>query len=549
MRSSIFAAIILLIGSLLAGLGFCALLPPFEGFDEIAHYSYIQQVAQTGTWPRALGPMSAEVEDYQRMIPGVGGASYPAFFAASPDSIQAVAKAIHAERDPGRPWRPGVGKNWEGQHPPLYYAVLAPLWSASKGLSIYAQLFLLRGMSYLFAWGGLVIATISLARRNGNSSVTPFVIIGPALWPAVFPMWFPEMARLGNDSLVLLLLALAWVVAKKAHSERGRLFHFGLLGFLCGLALLTKATALPFVAALGLFLIWRVWCARDNGAALRVTGVQLLVFCLVTVAIAGWWYVENLLVVGNFVGSNDIYLLDKQGGLLKGLKENFSLPLTVSGFGATVMTFLWVGTWSGVLPPRLTELPLGILLFIIVVGWILYAVRVRRISSLNVVALLTLAFFVAAVLKQTLVYIAWVRVNSGAAWYLHSLAPLLAPFVAIGLAETARWRRARWIIGAISIYPLFFLLFATAMELFYFAGCLGEKPVDPHFGLMATVACAGSPLTVLDNLAVFGSPALSIPVFGVGCAVMLGGVVLVIARSHFFSRGLPGPSLSFGAAA
>jgi hypothetical protein len=99
--------------------------------------------------------------------------------------------------------------------------------------------------------------------------------------------------------------------------------------------------------------------------------------------------------------------------------------------------------------------------------------------------------------------------------------------------KTIRKERARWLIGALSIYPVLFLAFATAMELFYFSGCLGEKPADPHFGFMAIIACAGSSKSLLGNLAVLGNPAFAIPLFAAGWAVMLAGVVLVIAQSHF----------------
>jgi hypothetical protein len=58
-----------LAGSLVAGLGFCALLPPFDGFDETAHYSYIQQIAQTRTWPWLNDPISADVDDYLEVAP------------------------------------------------------------------------------------------------------------------------------------------------------------------------------------------------------------------------------------------------------------------------------------------------------------------------------------------------------------------------------------------------------------------------------------------------------------------------------------------------
>jgi hypothetical protein len=56
----------LLVGSLLIGLSFAALLPPFEGFDETAHYSSIEQIAETGKWPRLNDPIAAEVSDYLR---------------------------------------------------------------------------------------------------------------------------------------------------------------------------------------------------------------------------------------------------------------------------------------------------------------------------------------------------------------------------------------------------------------------------------------------------------------------------------------------------
>jgi len=50
MRKSDF--ILLVSAILLIAVGFLAVLPPFEGFDETAHYSSIQQIADTGTIPR-----------------------------------------------------------------------------------------------------------------------------------------------------------------------------------------------------------------------------------------------------------------------------------------------------------------------------------------------------------------------------------------------------------------------------------------------------------------------------------------------------------------
>jgi hypothetical protein len=534
MRQPLFAAIILLVGSLLAGLGFCVLLPPFEGFDETAHYGYIQQIAQTGTWPRLNDPMPTEVGDYLQVAPSSrargGRWSYPDFFAEPPETIRAGAAAIHAERDPARPWRAGKSTNWESHHPPLYYALLAPVWSVSKAWSIHAQLALLRGVSYLLAWGGLVVATVWIARAK-PAPFAPLLVVAPALWPTLFPMWFPEMARLGNDSLILLLLAVAWVVTDKAISPGGTIRHFALLGAICGLGLLTKATMLPFIAALALFLTWRAWRARGDGAALRRSLAQLLVLCLVAAAISGWWYARNLLDTGDVLGSFATIALERQGGLLQGLSEKFSLLKATAGLGATAMTFLWVGTWSATLPPRILEIPLTILVVVLAAGWISRAARTRLMSSLDAIALLTLVLFVAALLWQTLIFMVLMAVYSGSAWYLHSLAPLLAPMVGRGLAETATWRRARPLIGALLVYPLLFLPFATALQLFHYSGCLAPPIHEPHVGLSAAAACAAAPRELLGNLAVLGNPALGLPLFGAGWLAMLTGVAVVIAQA------------------
>ena len=53
----------LLLASLLIGLGHVAALPPFEGIDERAHYSYIEQIAKTGTLPRFGDKIRQDVQD------------------------------------------------------------------------------------------------------------------------------------------------------------------------------------------------------------------------------------------------------------------------------------------------------------------------------------------------------------------------------------------------------------------------------------------------------------------------------------------------------
>ena len=56
---------LLLLAVALLGIAHVAFLPPFEGYDENAHWSYIQQIAdQSRLPPAAKSWLSGDVEDY-----------------------------------------------------------------------------------------------------------------------------------------------------------------------------------------------------------------------------------------------------------------------------------------------------------------------------------------------------------------------------------------------------------------------------------------------------------------------------------------------------
>ena len=93
-----------------------------------------------------------------------------------------------------------------------------------------------------------------------------------AAWPLIFPMWFPEMGRLGNDSLITVFAALTAVLAWRV-SVDGALRHFLLLGVVLGLALLTKATFLPVTAAILLTLGMQALLPNASDRRNRIIGV------------------------------------------------------------------------------------------------------------------------------------------------------------------------------------------------------------------------------------------------------------------------------------
>jgi hypothetical protein len=534
---------LLLIGSLLIGLSFAALLPPFEGFDEIAHYSYIEQIAETGRWPRLNGPIAQEVTDYLDAAPGPttslqGRWSYRAFFAAPPETVARARAIVHTPRDPSRPWQPGAGSNYEGQHPPLYYALLAPVFNLSMGWSFERQFLLLRGLSYLIGWISLCIVTfLPSVNLQKDRRVKTAMALAPALWPALFPMWFTEMGRLGNDCLVTLWAACAAVLILRLSLKDG-LFNYVLLGIVCAFGLLTKATFLPLTAAIFFFLCYRTWTARGDKPQFRQFARGLAAFVAIVIVISGWWYGKNLYDTGSLIGSKDElqqlaldHRLSVKGNLVSlALEKLQTIPprALVSGLiGSNLLDFVWGGTWSFVLPPLLSELPLIILVFVIVVGYLRAVVRTPPSGS-EWIYPLTLAFFLAGLFHDLLIVFAVLGTISIGVHYLHSLAPILAPMVGRGVAEVCRWRATRPFVGAILLYPSLFLPFGTGVLALYYAGC-GDKYADHAFyNFSSAQSCILDVTGIIHNLSVLGDPWLSITLFIFGWTLMLIGMILSI---------------------
>jgi uncharacterized membrane protein YeaQ/YmgE (transglycosylase-associated protein family) len=518
--------IALLAAALLIGVAQIAELPPFEGFDEIAHYSYIEQMAETGTWPCFDCPLSAEVNEYLQVGPSSlkAGYSYQGFFASAPSVVENGRVAIHSDRDASRGWRPGVGGNWQAQHPPLYYLVMAPFYNTSKSMSLGAQLFFLRSVSYLMAWIGLCLACFSTFSKPQSPLVNASLMLAPALWPYLFPMWFPEMARLGNDSLVILLAACACIALKKLSESDASIIRHGVLGAIFGLGLLTKATFLPFAIVTAGFLAMQVWRARAVSSTLRRRACGLIAFLLTIGAISGWWYLGKYIETGSALGSFDQIVLNHSGGLLNGLRHNGSLrKVFIDWPSFLASSFVWVGTWSFVRWPPISILPLTTMIWLIAAGY-LGAARDSVRKSMDCLPALTFAALLFALFNHSLVFIAAYGAVGGSGWYVHSFLPILAPLVGFGLARTVLISETRRVMFVLGLYPLVFLPAMMLTQGLFFAGCdlrpNETSPIDPSLLL----GCLGDLSGKVHNLSMLSYPWVAISFFFFGWASLAIGV-------------------------
>ena len=126
------------------------LIPPGEGFDEIGHYSYISLLADEGRIP-VIGTDSMDMswEQRRRGFPDPYDAlgprmTYQRFFEQPPDVRREAILAWYGPPDEPIRFQQGIGSNWQGQHPPLYFALMVPVYKLAGGLSIGHRLLWLR---------------------------------------------------------------------------------------------------------------------------------------------------------------------------------------------------------------------------------------------------------------------------------------------------------------------------------------------------------------------------------------------------------------------
>lgn len=462
----------------LLGVAFICFLPPWEGYDEVAHYSYAQQVADTGQAPSVeQGRLAKDVETYMRLAPTPysttlpfdenGGITYRSWFSRA-DASQTLP---HEPPSSERHFSAGTASNWQAQHPALYYRLIAPWMLMTADLSWATQLFILRLVSWSLAFAGMVISVLATARAI--SVVRPelsdmYARIALA-WPLLFPGFFPEFARLGNDSLVLLLLSFVWAVLVQRLIAPQRMYWYLGLGVLLSLGGLTKVTFLPVSGAVFGWLLWMG--AQTPGWRQRVQGWSgALLVIAIYFGVTGEGYLANLAERGSLSGLAELSRNEVPGAFywLGAFQHPVEVIKGVLGMG---MTFVWGGTASSAYPPIIFVLPV-VLLFIALIGFSVALLRGKS-HDLAILAFMITAAVTSGLIYYLLVRIAVTEVGAGApGWYLHTLMAPLSLLLASGwqfIQTRISFSQTIW--RAWLVYMLCFGLSAGWLQLTLFTGC------------------------------------------------------------------------------
>lgn len=518
------ATLLLFSASLALGVAYISCLPPWEGFDETAHYSYLQQLVDSNQVPRrGASFFSRDVEDYAQRAPlpydtRPGRFTYRTFFEAPPGRVADGRATIHDRPASPRRYVATEGVNWQQQHPPLAYLALAPVYLATVHLSWAAHLWSLRVAAYLVAWLSLAVAAaacVTGARTTAGIDRTrwQWALLGVAVWPFCFPAWFADMARLGNDAFSAALVSGIWWTAVRCRERIVRQGPALTLGILVGAGLLTKAFFIPVAAALAAYI------GLDAGAThpFKRRAAAITVMLGTAGAIAGWWYLENW---QHYV---DLTTSRRTDGLLTGLTSRFSVAAVIRGHAALVATVAWPGSWSLARPPYLVFVPLGVLVLVSAGAYTAAVWRAGWPPITRLPGWLLLAML--AVLS----YYVWLRVaflgegRLAAGYYLHFLAGPLGSALGFGLWRWWEGARFRRLLSGLVAYALVFAAGISCAQLLLFTGVL-TKSAQKFYELGVPPPPQPAVAEVFERLSVLAYPWLGLLSASIGAALLLLGL-------------------------
>ncbi|RYG61228.1 DUF2142 domain-containing protein, partial [bacterium] len=225
-------------------------IPLYDGPDENGHFAYVKQLATEHQLPQLVG----KVEMVDRRTGAIGA------------------------------------------HPPLAYVLGTPVYAATQfwgdkvaGHALRIEATLWSGITLALCW--LLLCQNFPDHKRLNLAAITFA--------ALLPHYVLLSSVWNSDGLLILLSTLfVWrliALTKEPTQESSTTRDWLWMGVLWGCLLLTKATALMYVAPVFLVLVWQ---ALRKTRSLPSSLVSFLSFVIPGVLIGGWWSLRSYLRTG-----------------------------------------------------------------------------------------------------------------------------------------------------------------------------------------------------------------------------------------------------------
>jgi hypothetical protein len=429
------------------GLFYCSFLPLWEGYDEWAHFAYIDRLVTSGGFlVDRYAPVSREVQASLKCAPvpwEMSGMQQPSvtqddYWRLPLDQRMARQSEFRAiPQSWSRQTDPPSSQIYEALQPPLYYWLLSGPYRIVSGAPLADRVFFLRYVSLVIASFSVPLVFLAAYRVFDNAGVA----LGTAALLAVAPEFMVDVCRVGNECLGVLLYS--WLALLSLDLGRRRTGIFA--GIALGLGLLTKAYFLTAVPALGVLYTWRIWkAAKERRApiynAIVTFGIALL--------IGGWWYIRNYVATGTWSGLNESVMLRQYG--LRQLLAGIGRVQWWRAIDSILVSHVWFGGWSSLGVRAWIYHVLFLVAGLAMVGVALVLRRsapVRRSSLYPLLAFYGL-FWVGQLYNVLLLFLSK-GVSTSMGWYMYCVVAAESALLVAGLrAITPKPGRA-WVLPAL----------------------------------------------------------------------------------------------------
>jgi hypothetical protein len=537
-------ALALIWGCFLARLAFYSAIEPlWEGYDEWAHFAVIRTMLANG---EALvsrdAPIPRDVEASLELAPVPYEMRYlppPSVTHEAWWRLPAGERARRQAEYRAMPvqWRAEAGlgplKAYEALQPPLYYWLMTPAAALAANASLGAQVVLLRWFGALIASAAIPLI-FRIARLVFGEDAPA---LGCAAAAALMPGLAVDLARVGNECVAVVLYALLIWAGLKTEREGIRPAAALRLGAILGFGLLAKAYFLTALPAVALLLAWHFRNARGRRA--RVTLCALIV-AAASFAIAGWWYIRNLVSTGTLSGLSESVML-----------RHTSLPATLARLGevnwvkaidSVLLSHFYFGGWSSLTARAWMYHLLYALALAAAIG---LARLLRRPEILWLAAVY--AFFWAGQLYNVWMLYLTKGVATSMGWYLYAVLGAEATLAVAGLRALLPASLRRWAApAAATLFALLDLYTVHALAIPYYTGMVVRKANGGIAGLHA--AQLREYPAAFARLAAFKegivSPGLVVTLWAAYAAATLAILYLCFRRSATPEGNTPGASPS-----
>ena len=483
-------AILALILALFTVLGviYSVVVPPFEASDELWHYPMVKYIADHWALP---------VQDPAHVGPWRQEGSQPPLYYAL--AAAATFWIDTSDVDTVRYLNPHVDNGVATPDGNVNLVVHHPAREAFPWRRTILALHLVRLLSVLMG-AAAVYLTYLIVREILPAE--PALALGAAAVHAFTPMFVFISGAVNNDNLVVPLSSLAlWMLLKLANQQIGksanqqisksqianrksqiangelhitdyglritdyalRITHYGLritdygfLGFVLGLAALTKTSSLALTVLTAVVVVVRA-VRRRSWAEFFVGGLATLVPLLV---VAGWWYLRNLRLYGDLTGFNAFFAIlgtrDVPAGLAQLWRERYSFLAGYWGnFGGLNVP---LPAWSyAVLNGIVVAAALSLLAQFVLRGLRITNYELRITNHESRIAIYYLLFVLSLLwaLGVLVPWMWWARVTwSSQGRLIFAALPVWSLLLVLGLAGWLPRRWGRWAVAAFACFLL-----------------------------------------------------------------------------------------------